>query len=214
MKAIRYVVWLPVIHIVIMVPLISIQEAAGWRFIPDVQRIEDYEAAHSQAPKIAESQLAWDPDFEYRPPTSVKAIYTAELPAALLVLWCGHVPGHTFATRPKETWCRRLGRFARVQTRILILDSFLIVAIFAQWWFIGRRLDRLRLEKKGTTWIQLPAMVITFAGVLVALLSRGTRVLELIGIIAAFLAMMGWVVLILVVTLSFGRVAYKRLHPA
>jgi predicted permease len=107
-----------------------------------------------------------------------------------------------------------LGRFAHVQTRILILDSLLIAAIFAQWWFIGRRLDRLRLEKKGTTWIQLPAMVITSAGLLVALLSRGTRVLELIAIIVAFLAMLGWIVLIVVATFSFGKVAYKRLRPA
>ena len=214
MKAFRYAVWLPVIHVVTMLPVITIQEATHWKFVPDVQAMENSEKVHSQEQKFAGSQIAWDPDFEYRPPTSVKAIYTAEFPAALLGLLCGHVPGHTFAPRRNETWCRRISRFVPVQTRILILDSVFIAAIVAQWWFIGRRLDRLRLEKRGMTWIRIPAIVITSAGLLVLLLSRGAGILELIAIIAAFLALLGWLILILAATISLGRMARNRLRHA
>jgi drug/metabolite transporter (DMT)-like permease len=171
--------------------------------------MEDYDKAHPPDPNISESQVGWDADYEYRPPTAVKAIYTVEFPAALLAGWGGHLPGHDLYSQSNANWRRLFRSFASVRTRILILDSILIVAIYAQWWLVGRRLDHLRLAERRMRWIQVPALVITSAGVLMALLSRGTRVWELIAILAAFLALLAWVVLILEAATAFGKLAFQ-----
>jgi hypothetical protein len=95
-KALPYAVWLPVVHLAIMIPLISL-EAKGWKFIPELQRKEEYDKAHPPKPKSSqdtESQIGWDPDYKYGPPISVKAIYTVEFLAASLVGWCGHPSGN------------------------------------------------------------------------------------------------------------------------
>jgi hypothetical protein len=187
MKAFCYAVWLPLVHIVLMSPLIVLEEVKGWKLTSLVQRMEDYERPQPPGPPVTGS-VGWPTESEYRPPTSVKAIYTAELPAALLVLWCGHVPGHTLAPPFNEPM---LARFIRVRPRIVILDSLLLAAVYIQWWSIGWRLDRLRPERKRATWFHISAMVITASGAVMALLSRGTGVLELIAIIAAFVALLG-----------------------
>ena len=170
--------------------------------------MDDYNKAHPPSPQ-ANRSIGWDPYYEYRPSTAVKAIYTVEFPAASLAGWCGHVPGHDVYPQSSANWRRLFQRFVSVRTRILILDSLLIVAICAQWWLIGRRMDRLRMAGKRIAWIQVPALVITSAGVLMALLSRGTHVWELIAIIAALLAWLGWLVIILKATAAFGKLAFQ-----
>ena len=75
-----------------MAPLIALEEAKGWKYIPRLQRIEDYDKAHPPDPRASDSSIGWDPYYEYRPSTAVKAIYTVEFPAALLTAWAGRLP--------------------------------------------------------------------------------------------------------------------------
>jgi hypothetical protein len=212
LKRIRYAAWLPLVHLAIMAPLIALEEAKGWKYLPVQQRIEDYEKIHPPSPRAADSSIGWDPYSEYRPSTAEKAVLTAELPAALLAVWGGHLPGHDSYSESSVGWRRLLRSLASVQTRILILDSLLIVAICAQWWLVGRRLDRFRSAGKQMEWIQVPALVITSAGVLMALLSRGTHVWELIAAIAALLALLGWLLLILEAITAVAKLAFQQLR--
>jgi hypothetical protein len=125
---------------------------------------------------------------------------------------CLAVP--SFVLRSTATWCCRLVSFVRVRPRIVILDLLLVASIYAQWWFVSWRLDRLRLERKRATWFQISAIVTTASGAVIALLSRGTGVLELIAIISALLAFLGWLAILVAATTSFGRAAYQRLRSA
>ena len=217
MKTIRYAVWLPLVHLAIMTPLISLEEARSWKFTAQQQAAEDDLRAHPPKPKSpqnAESQIGWDPYYEYRPPISVNAIYTVELPAAFLIRWCGHPPGtYTFSPPYNETWCRLFG-LARVRTRIVFLDSLLLAAIYAQWWLVGWRLDRLHLQGKPTRLIYIPALVITIAGGLGALFSRAPDILELIAVLACFLALLSWLMLIATAATAVCRMGVKRFRGA
>jgi len=214
MKAIRYSLLLPLAHLAIVVPLIYFEQARDWKFIPKMQAIEDASkvaAPHSQS---VEPQIGWDPYDEYRPSISVKAIYTVELPAALLVSWCGHPPGRYFFSPPaNETWCRLAG-FVRLRNRIVILDFLLIATVCAQWWLVGWRLDRLRLQRRPTSMVLIPATVITIAGALMALLSRTTGILELIAALLGFLALLGWLALMLESATAAYKAAFHRFRTS
>jgi hypothetical protein len=211
MKRIRYAVWLPLIHLAIMAPLISLEEAKGWKYLPVQQRIEDYDKAHPQKPKLrtdAEPQVEWDPYYEYCPSLTVTSIYTVEFPAAFLFRWCGHPPAAFFMSPSKETWCRLFG-FLRVRTRLVILDLLLLLGIYLQWWLVGLRLDALLSQGKRIALIKTLALVITLAGSLAALLSHGPAILDLIAVFACFLALLGWMVLIMEAATSFGRMSFQ-----
>lgn len=89
------------------------------------------------------------------------------------------------------------------------MDLLLLGAIYAQWWLVGWRLDRLQSQRKSTTRIKVPALVITIAGVLAALLSRGPGILEMVAVLACLIALLGWVVLILVAVITLFRMAFQ-----
>jgi hypothetical protein len=211
MKAVPYALLLPLVHLAITIPLITLEEARGWKFIPRMQAIEDYDRAH---PVISSSpgRLGWGGDAysEYRPPTSVKAIYTAELPAGALVGWYRHPPG-VFEMPPlaNEGWSRRFP-FVRLKTRIALFDFLLIMAIGAQWFFVGWRLERLRAQGRRLNLILIPALVITSAGVLMAVLSQASGILELIAILSGLVAWLGWIALALVAVTKFFTIAFHR----
>jgi len=53
----------------------------------------------------------------------------------------------------------------RLKTRIVLLDSLLVLGIVGQWWLVGLWIDYLRERRRSTRrWI-IPAVAITASGI-------------------------------------------------
>ncbi len=158
------------------------------------------EAARSaSAPSQGSASLSigWDPiSVDYWTTTSVKAIYTVEWPAGLVVGWYMH-PSSLYFSGVLQYILPRLVKRVAGGARIVLLDCVLLFAIWAQWWLVGRRLDQLRRQGKEMGAWTLPVAVITVGGIVMAALSRSSGKWEEIAILCGLLAFLAWVALLL-----------------
>jgi len=105
---------------------------------------------------------------------------------------------------------QRLKNRTRLKTRVVLLDCLLVFGIAAQWFLVGRWLDRLREELRPVRrWIN-PVVTITIAGIVVAASVFGNwRSLELGAAILALIAFLAWVVLLLMFAVMAVRWAIR-----
>jgi hypothetical protein len=194
-KALRYSLLLPLIHLAISVPVIYHEEATFWRYAPRIQAAEDFEK--TDPPPIVHSgpMIAWNPCYEYRASDADRFIFFAEFPAGILIPPHGASDCNPTVLRPI---LQKLQNWMRLKTRIVLLDCLLIIGIASQWWLVGRWLDHLRERRKHTMrWI-IPVATITTFGIIVAAAAFGSsRGLEFGAIIVSLIAFLAWVTLLL-----------------
>ena len=194
MKAFRYCLLLPLIHLAISVPVIYFEEATYWRLVPRVQAEEDFEKTAPLTPHSG-PMTAWDPCYEYRPSTADKFIFAVEFPAGMLIPPHGAAACNPTLLRPI---LQKLKSWIRLKTRIVLLDCFLVLGIVGQWWVIGRWIDHLhQCRKRVRRWI-IPVATVTISAVAVAVSAIGNwRSLELCAIMFLAIALLAWVSLLL-----------------
>ncbi len=217
MKALRYSLLLPLIHLAIAIPLIYREESRNWaaetHLIQTLDAIERAaEVARSgPAPSqpSASPRVGWDPiSFDYRPTISVKAIYTVEWPAGMLVGWYMHPPSLYFGGA-LQYMLPRLVKRLEGGARIVLLDCVLLLAIWAQWWLVGCQLDRLQRQRQKMRVWALPVAVITVGGIVMAVLSRSSGTWELIAILSGLLGFFAWLALLLMFAVTAVRSAMR-----
>ena len=89
--------------------------------------------------------------------------------------------------------------------KILLLDSFLILAICEQWWLVGRWLDAREGERKPVKFKRGLAMLITIAGLVSAILCRARDFWEFVAALVAFLAAIAWLVLLVTAAVAVAK---------
>ena len=209
MKAFRYGLLLPLIHLAISLPVIYSEEASYWRYIARAQAEEDLE--NTAPPPIFHSgpMIAWNPCYEYRPSTADEVVAFVEFPAGMFVAPHGSSENvcNPVILRPVLLKLRNL---MRLKTRIVLLDCFLVLGIVGQWRLVGLWIDHLR-ERRGPArrWIILAA-AITISGVVgEAAAFENWRPLELGAAILALIAFLAWVVLLLLFAVTAVRWAIR-----
>ncbi len=211
MKALRYSLLLPLVHLAISVPVISHEEAIYWRFVPRVQAEEDFEKT---APPIAHSgpMIAWNSCYEYRPSTADKFIFAVEFPAGMLIAPHGASACNPTLLRPI---LQKLKNWIRLKTRIVLLDCLLVLGIVGQWWLVGRWIDRLReCRKHVRRWI-VPVATITISAIAVAAAANGNwRSLELGARMLLAITLLAWVALLLMFAAAAIRWALRLTRKA
>jgi hypothetical protein len=193
-KAFRYGLLLPFIHLAVSLPVIYYEESLIWRQIPRIQAAEDFEKA--APPPISHSGpvIGWDPCYEYRASNADRLILLVEFPAGMLIPPHGACACNPTLLRPM---LQELKRWVRLKTRIVLLDCLLTLGIVGQWWLVGRWIDRRR-EQHGPVkrWI-IPVAVITTSGIIVALAYESRGSLEVVAIILSLIAILAWLSLLL-----------------
>jgi hypothetical protein len=98
----------------------------------------------------------------------------------------------------------------RLKTRIVLLDSLLLLGIAGQWWLVGWRIDRLRdRRKQARPWIFL-AGTITISGIAMALTTLvRTGPLEFLTAILSLIALLAWLALVFIFAASAGQWALR-----
>jgi len=205
-KALRYSLLLPLIHLALSLPVIYYEEAFYWRYIPRIQAVEDFEKTAPPPALHSGPMIGWNPCYEYRPSTADKFIFLVEFPAGILIPPHGASDCNPTVLRPI---LQKLKDRIRLETRVVILDCLLIFGIAAQWAFVGRLLERLRRRAHLRRWI-IPVVTITIAGSVVAASSLvNSRSWELGAAILALIAFLAWVVLLLMFVVTAVRWAIR-----
>jgi len=206
-KALRYSLLLPLIHLALSLPVIYQEEAFYWRYIPRIQVVEDFEKTAPPPIRHSGPMIAWNPCYEYRPSTADKFIFLVEFPAGMLIPPHGASDCNPTVLRPI---LQKLKNWIRLKTRVVVLDSLLIFGIATQWWLVGRWLERLlRQRRHPRRWI-IPVAMITIAGIVVAASTFGNwRSLELGSAILSLTAFVAWVVLLLMFAITAVRWAIR-----
>jgi len=213
-KALRYCVLLPLIHLAISLPVIYHEEASFWRYVPRMQVEEDFEKTAPPPVPHAGAMVEWIPCYEYRPSIADKFIALAEFPAGILFPPHGAYGCNPTLLRPL---LEKLKNWMRLKTRIVFLDCFLIIGIAGQWWLFGRWIDRLR-ERRN------PAMrrVVLVRIVLVATITISESVaaaasfgssqsssLDFAATILLMITFLAWVLLLLLFAVTAVRWALR-----
>jgi hypothetical protein len=206
-KALRYSLLLPLIHLAISVPVIYYEEASYWRYVPRMQVEEDFE--RTAPPPIFHSgpMIAWNPCYEYRASIADRFIFAVEFPAGMLIAPHGASGCNPTLLRPI---LQKLKSWTRLQSRILLLDGLLVLGIVSQWWLVGRWIDRLReWHRSSKRWI-IPLAAITISGISGAAVAFGNwKSLELGAAILSLIAFLAWVMLLLMFTVTAARWAIR-----
>jgi hypothetical protein len=207
-KALRYSLLLPLIHLAISVPVIYLEEALYWRFIPRIQIEEDFEKTAPRSIFYSGPMIAWNPCYEYRPSIADRFIFAVEFPAGMLIAPHGASGCNPTLLRPI---LQKLKNWMRVQPRIVLLDSLLLLGIAGQWWLVGHWIDRLRKRRKHTNrWI-IPVVTITICGIVVAAASfRESRPWEFVAFLLPLMALLAWLTLILMFSVTAVHWAWFR----
>ncbi len=193
-------------------PVIYHEEALYWRFIPRIQIEEDFEKTAPRPIFQSGPMIAWNPCYEYRPSTADRFIFTVEFPAGMVIAPHGASGCNPTLLRPI---LQKLKNWMRVQPRIVLLDSLLLLGIAGQWWLVGRWLDRLRERRKHTMrWI-IPVATITIPGIAVAAAAFGNPPrLEPSAIILSLIAFFAWVALLLMFAVAAVQWALRLSREA
>jgi hypothetical protein len=208
-KALRYSLLLPLIHLAISVPVIYYEEASIWRYIPRIQAEEDFEK--NAPPPVIHSgpQIEWRPCYEYRPSIADEVIALVEFPAGMLIAPHGSSENvcNPAILRPLLL---KLRNWMRVKTRIVVLDCLLLLGIVGQWWLVGFWLDYLREWRRSSKrWI-IPVAAITISGISGAGVAFGEWAPLRIGAaILSFIAFLAWVILLLMFAVTAARWAIQ-----
>jgi hypothetical protein len=190
MYRIRYALLLPLMHLGIAGPAMFHQESTVWRYAPRAQQFEDFEAKY---PAPEGGAVPFDPCYEYRLSSATRTIAAANLPAALLVGASADGCASPSAWLIRNRLKYRLG----VKTRIIALDTFIVLGILVQWWLVGSWLDRRVTQSQPTRrWI-VPIAVITVGAMVMASTAFGQgQIVELVNDFAGMVTLVAWIVLI------------------
>lgn len=213
MKALRYSLLLPLIHVAMSVPTVYHEEALIWRQIPRVQLLEDFERSAPPPIMHAGPMIAWDPCYEYRASDADRFIFLAEFPSGILFPPHGTSGCNPTVLRPI---LQKFKSRMRLKTWIVFLDCLLIIGITGQWWLVGRWLDRLRERRKHTVrWIIPVATITIFGGVVAAAALGKWRSLEPGVIILSLIALLAWVGLLSMFAVAAVQWALRlgKVHP-
>jgi hypothetical protein len=194
-KALRYGLLLPLIHVAISVPVIYHEEASYWRYVPRIQVEEDFEKAAPSPIFHSGPMIAWNPCYAYRASTADRFIFAVEFPAGMLI-----APHGASGCNPNllQPILRKLKKWLHLKTRIVLLDGLLALGIAGQWWLVGRWIDRLRERRRhARRWI-VPVAAIIISGIIVAAAAFGSRgTLELSTMMLSLIALVAWLALLL-----------------
>jgi hypothetical protein len=183
------------IHLAISVSVIYHEEALHWRYIPRIQAEEDLE--RTAPPRINQSgpTIGWDPCSEYRGSNADRFILLVEFPSGMLI-----PPHGASACNPTllKPILQKLKRWMRLKTRIVLMDSLLILGIAGQWWLVGGWIDRLREQGKRAWRWTISVATITASGIVGAASAFGSsRSWEFVSMIMSLIASLAWVALLL-----------------
>ena len=208
----KFALLLPIAHFAIAVVLIGSEDSRYSRLefeaIERSDRVERQERLHptleAQSNIFDEQDLQRSMENEYRPTAAVRAILGVELPAVAVVGWFRHPPtAHPRGLLQPLLYRITLGISAL--RKILLLDSFLILAICEQWWLVGRWLDAREGERKPVKFKRGLAMLITIAGLVSAILCRARDFWEFVAALVAFLAAIAWLVLLVTAAVAVAK---------
>ena len=203
MKIPKLTVLLPFAHFVIATVLIGSLDSMYSRFeLEAIDRVDEIQRQERLHPELkTQNKISKEQDFdefiamEYRPPAAVKAVYGVELPAAALIGWFWHPPtAHSAGLL--QPLLHKLALGMSPTSKILVLDSLLILAIFGQWWVVGSWLDH-RVRRNKSARLRRLALTITFAGLVSMILCQATGWLEILANLAALTAALAWLGLLL-----------------
>jgi hypothetical protein len=207
-KAFRYCVLLPLIHLAISLPVIYHEEASFWRYVPRMQFEEDFEKTAPPPIPHAGPVIEWIPYYEYRPSIADKFIVVVEFPAGILFPSHGAAGCNPTLQRPL---LEKLKNWMRLKTRIVLLDCVLIIGIAGQWWLFGRWIDRLR-DRRNTAMRRIVLVrivlvaTIAVSGSIAAAASFGSsRSSEFAANIPLMITSLAWVLLLLLFAVTAVR---------
>ncbi len=167
-KAFRYGLLLPFIHLAVSLPVIYYEESLIWRQIPRIQAAEDFEKTAPPPISHLGPVIGWDPCYEYRASNADRLILLVEFPAGMLIPPHGACACNPTLLRPM---LQELKRWVRLKTRIVLLDCLLTLGI--------------------------PVAVITTSGIIVASAYESRGSLEVVAIILSLIAILAWLSLLL-----------------
>ncbi|MGA9304688.1 MAG: hypothetical protein WBW31_04705 [Candidatus Sulfotelmatobacter sp.] len=189
-KSIRYALLLPLLHLAIVAAPLFHHAETLWRYIPTVQRSEDYEKDHP--PNKALDVYYW-PCYEYRMSTADRVMFAAEFPAATLVGF----DQECLPAAVRSVLYPLMKYRVRVRTRIIVIDFLFLTGVFAQWFLVGGWLDLLSWRSMMTRWWIILVAVISGGGIVMVpgIFDRGGPV-ELVNIFAGMAALLAWLALL------------------
>jgi len=205
MKAVRFSVLLPLIHLLVAGFLISSEESRTWNHRDDAWVDEEL----FNPIKMEPGMVMFDSGMEYRPSIEAKAIMGAELPAFLLVGWYRHPPSrHSLF----QTSLVRIVRPSSVKHRKVVLDLILLGTICVQWWLVCRWMDYRAGSRQGFRRL-IPGGIITASIVIAAALSPWqTSPVELIAAVFVVTGFCGWIVMFVLLAASGTRAAVRMIR--
>ena len=121
MKALRYSLLLPLIHLALSLPVILHEEASTWLYMKRLQMVEDFEKAAPPPVTHSGPMIEWQPCNEYRPSIADRLIFAVEFPSGMLIPPHGGAGCNPTMLGPL---LQELKRWMRVKTRIVLLDFF------------------------------------------------------------------------------------------
>ena len=198
MRRIRYALLLPLMHLGIAGPPMFHQESTVWRYVPQAQELEDFEAKY---PAPEGGGVPVEPCYEYRFSSATRTIVAANLPTALLV----GASADGCASPAARLIPNRVKYQLSVKTWVIALETLIVLGIIVQWWLVGGWLDQRYTQSKPTRrWI-IPVTVITVGAVVMASTAFGHgSVAEPVNIFAAMITLLAWIVLIVMFAVA-GR---------
>lgn len=203
----RLVPLLPLFHVVLACILIGIEEWDHWHLhlegVEWADRVGREERQHPQhtiqskaAQAVAQAEaLAWKESADSLPSGATMVIEGAELPAVVVVGWFQHSPSRDFSGFLQPLLFEAtLGMPAAL--KVLLLDGLLILAIGAQWWFVGIWLRARERRNHKVKFQQTLAVVITIGAAVSTSLCRVGGDWEFFAVLASFGSAILWLILL------------------
>jgi hypothetical protein len=138
MKAPRYSILLPVLHLFLAALLIYHQQERIWPYLRNTPPVDEPEIA-----KPIQMDIAWTPCYEYRPIVADHFVMSVEFPTGIAMGLDGTFRGCNPGVL--AFLFRKLRMRAKNGT--IFLDILLALGIAGQWWLIGWRIDACTKEQ-------------------------------------------------------------------
>ena len=226
----RWSILLPLVHVAIAVAVIAPEELRDWHEFYSRQRYQEHDEAyriHRKQERARRHRMLaegpgrlginrGEPDefspmaIDCWPSSAERTMHFVNFPADLVVGWY------------QPAWCRLypllwpvLGLAAdsmRLGTRMIVLDVLFVATVALQWWLMGRLIEVQRKEKGVTpSWTKV-VLVITYSGLICALLTqfrRGTT--DFFVNLGVLVASFAWLVLAFLAAVKLVRWSFSRI---
>jgi hypothetical protein len=200
----RWALWLVLLHVATTTVFVVREEVAEWDYWPKSGIPDQAEPiprwmtvvnawAHGISPPSPPVPDEWAMSVDFWPSLARKGYYVVELPVAFLVGWYHH-PLSAQNVPPLLPLGLLLGtHHLGLHTRIIVFEALMIAIVALHWQIV---VWVLRRKARFARWVRIPIIGITAGGVLCALgclLPHGSRLPDLVALLALGGAAIGWV---------------------